>query len=94
MAKMAKKEYRVEINNVTAEVLTALEGLNYKLYEVNEVKRESGSFASGSNFATVELVLKEVDKIDDNQYDPQTLKNYTANLTRNIPHIAEKIVRL
>ena len=88
------KKYRIEIDNPTAEVLQALEGLNYKLYEVNEVKRESGSFASGSNFATVELVLKEVDKIDDNQYDPQTLKNYTANLTRNIPHIAEKIVRL
>ena len=91
---MAKKQYRVEINNVTAEVLQALEGLNYKLYEVNEVKRESGSFASGSNFATTELLLKEVNEIDDKEYDPQTLKNYTANLTRNIPHIAEKIVRL
>ena len=88
------KKYRIEIDNPTAEVLQALEGVNYKLYEVNEVKRESGSFASGSNFATVELLLKKVDKIDDNQYDPQTLKNYTANLTRNIPHIAEKIVRL
>ena len=91
---MAKKQYRVEINNPTAEVLQALEGLNYKLYEVNEVKRESGSFASGSNFATTELLLKEVNEIDDKEYDPQTLKNYTANLTRNIPHIAEKIVRL
>ena len=91
---MAKKQYRVEINNPTAEVLQALEGLNYKLYEVNEVKRESGSFASGSNFATTELLLKEVNEIDDKEYDPQTLKNYTANLTRNIPHIAEKIVKL
>ena len=89
-----KKQYRVEINNPTAEVLQALEGLNYKLYEVNEVKRESGSFASGSNFATTELLLKEVNEIDDKEYDPQTLKNYTANLTRNIPHIAEKIVKL
>ena len=93
---MAKKQYRIEINNVNANTLTALQGANisFKLYEVNEVKRESGSFASGSKFATVELLLKKVDKIDDNQYDPQTLKNYTANLTRNIPHIAEKIVRL
>ena len=91
---MTKKQYRVEINNPTAEVLQALEGLNYKLYEVNEVKRESGSFASGSNFATTELLLKEVNEIDDKEYDPQTLKNYTANLTRNIPHIAEKIVKL
>ena len=91
---MAKKQYRVEINNPTAEVLQALEGLNYKLYEVNEVKRESGSFASGSNFATTELLLKEVNEIDDKEYDPQELKNYTANLTRDIPHVMEKIVRL
>ena len=90
------KKYRIEIDNPTTEVLAALKAANidFTLFEVNEVKRESGSFASGSNFATVELVLKEVDKIDDNQYDPQTLKNYTANLTRNLPHIAEKIVRL
>ena len=94
MAKMAKKEYRVEINNPTAEVLQALEGLNYKLYEVNEVKRESGSFASGSNFATTELLLKEVNEIDDKEYDPQELRNYTANLTRDIPHVMTKEVRL
>ena len=91
---MAKKQYRVEINNPTAEVLQALEGLNYKLYEVNEVKRESGSFASGSNFATTELLLKEVNEIDDKEYDQQELKNYIANLTRDIPHVMEKIVKL
>ena len=91
---MAKKQYRIEINNVTAEVLQALEGLNYKLYEVNEVKRESGSFASGSNFATTELLLKEVNEIDEKEYDPQELKNYTANLSRNIPHVMTKEVRL
>ena len=91
---MAKKQYRVEINNPTAEVLQALEGLNYKLYEVNEVKRESGSFASGSNFATTELLLKEVNEIDDKEYDPQELRNYTANLTRDIPHVMTKEVRL
>ena len=91
---MAKKQYRVEINNVTAEVLQALEGLNYKLYEVNEVKRESGSFASGSNFATTELLLKEVNEIDDKEYDPQELRNYTANLSRNLPYTMEKIVKL
>ena len=89
------KSYQIEVP-ATAENITALKnaGVEFILYEVNEVKRESGSFASGSNFATVELVLKEVDKIDDKEYDPQTLKNYTANLTRNIPHIAEKIVKL
>ena len=91
---MAKKQYRVEIDNPTAEVLQALEGLNYKLYEVNEVKRESGSFASGSNFAATENILKEVNEIDNKEYDPQTLKNYTANLTRNLPHVMEKIVKL
>lgn len=91
---MAKKQYRVEINNVTAEVLTALEGLNYKLYEVNEVKKCSESFASGSNFATTELLLKSVNEIDDKEYEEQELKNYTANLTRNIPHVMTKEVRL
>ena len=90
------KRYRIEIDNPTAENIAALKAANieFTLYEVNEVKRESGSFASGSNFATVELLLKEVDKIDDNQYDPQTLKNYTANLTRNLPHIMTKVVKL
>ena len=91
---MTKKQYRVEINNPTAEVLQALEGLNYKLYEVNEVKRESGSFASGSNFAATENILKEVNEIDDKEYDPQELRNYTANLTRDIPHVMTKEVRL
>ena len=92
---MAKKQCRIEIE-ATDTNITALKAANidFTLYEVNEVKRESGSFASGSNFATVELLLKEVDKIDDNQYDPQELKNYTANLTRDIPHVVEKIVRL
>ena len=92
---MAKKEYKIEVT-ATAENIAALKeaGVAFKLYEVNEVKRESGSFASTSNFATVELVLKEVDKIDDNQYDPQQLKNYTANLTRNLPHVMTKEVRL
>ena len=92
---MAKKQYKIEVT-ATAENIAALKeaGVAFKLYEVNEVKRESGSFASGSNFATVELLLKEVDKIDDNQYDPQTLKNYTANLTRNLPHVMTKVVKL
>ena len=88
------KKYRIETDNPTAEVLTALEGLNYKLYEVNEVKKCSESFASGSNFATTELLLKSVNEIDDKDYEEQELKNYTSNLSRNIPHVMEKIVRL
>ena len=92
---MAKKQYKIEATATSENIAKLKEaGVDFKLYEVNEVKRESGSFASGSNFATVELVLKKVDKIDDKEYDPQTLKNYTANLTRNIPHVMEKIVRL
>ena len=91
---MAKKQYRVEINNVTAEVLTALEGLNYKLYEVNEVKTGSGDFASGANFHFKELILKPVTEIDTTDYKEQELKNYTANLSRNIPHVMTKEVRL
>lgn len=90
-----KKSYKIEVP-ATAENKAALEAANidFTLYEANEVKRESGSFASGSNFATTELLLKPVETIDDKEYDPQQLKNYTANLTRDIPHIAEKIVRL
>ena len=91
---MAKKQYRVEINNVTAEVLTALEGVDYKLYEINEVRKSSESFACTSNFATTELLLKSVNEIDDKEYDPQELKNYTAKLSRNIPHVMTKEVRL
>ena len=92
---MAKKQYKIEATATSENIAKLKEaGVDFKLYEVNEVKRESGSFASGSNFATVELVLKEVDKIDDKEYDPQTLKNYTANLTRNLPHVMEKIVKL
>ena len=92
---MSKKQYKIEIT-ATAENIAALNAANidFTLYEVNEVKRESGSFASGSNFATTELLLKPVNEIDDKEYDPQELRNYTANLTRNIPHVMEKIVRL
>ena len=92
---MAKKRYRIE-TEATDTNITALKAANidFTLYEVNEVKRESGSFASGSNFATTELLLKEVNEIDDKEYDPQELKKYTANLSRDIPHVMEKIVKL
>ena len=91
---MAKKQYRVEINNVTAEVLAALEGVDYKLYEINEVRKSSESFACGSNFATTELLLKPVNAIDDKEYTDQQLKNYCAGLQKNIPHVMTKEVRL
>ena len=93
---MAKKRYRIETDEVTTDTLTALQGANisFKLYEVNEVKRESGSFASGSNFATTELILKPVIELDTTEYEEQALKNYTSNLSRNIPHVMTKEVRL
>ena len=72
---MAKKQYRVEINNVTAEVLAALEGVDYKLYEINEVRKSSESFACTSNFATTELLLKSVETIDNKEYKEQELKS-------------------
>ena len=93
---MAKKQYRIGIDEVTTDTLTALQNANidYKLYEVNEIRKSSESFACGSNFATTELLLKSVETIDNKEYKEQELKNYTANLSRNIPHVMEKIVKL
>ena len=92
---MAKKEYRIEVA-ATTENIAALKAANidFALYEVNEVKRCSESFASTSNFATRELLLKPVTEVDTTDYEEQKLKNYTSNLTRNIPYVMEKIVRL
>lgn len=90
-----KKSYRIEIT-ATAENIAALEAANitYQLYEVNEVRKASESFACGSNFKTTELILKAVTEMDTANYDPQTLKNYSSNLQRNLPHVMEKIVKL
>ena len=94
--KMAKKQYRVEVT-ATDENIAALKAANidFTLYEVNEVKRESGSFASGSNFATVELLLKEVNEIDTTDYTAQQLKNYCAGLQRELyGKPMEKVVKV
>ena len=82
---MAKKQYKIEAT-ATSENIAKLKnsGVEFTLYEVNEVKRESGSFAGGSNFATRQLILKETNEIDDKEYTPQQLRNYTANLSRNL----------
>ena len=90
------KKYKIEINNVNAEVLTALKnaGVEFILYEVNKLKHESDSFAGGSNFATTQIILRPVKEIDTTDYKEQELKNYTSNLSRNIPYIMEKIVKL
>ena len=92
---MAKKQYRIEIE-ANAENIAALKAANidFTLYEVNEVRKSSESFACGSNFATTEVILKPVNEIDDKEYEEQELKNYTAKLSRNIPHVMTKEVRL
>lgn len=92
---MAKKQYRIEIA-ATAENISALKAANisYQLFEVNEVRKSSESFACGSNFATTELILKPVIELDTTEYEEQALKNYTSNLSRNIPHVMTKEVRL
>ena len=92
---MAKKEYKIGVT-ATAENIAALKeaGVEFTIFEMNEVRRESGSFAGGSNFATRQLILKEANEIDDKEYDQQQLRNYTANLSRNLPYTMEKIVKL
>ena len=90
-----KKSYKIEINDVNAEVLAALEGLNYKLYEVNEVKTGSGDFASGANFHFKELILNPVQSMDTTDYDEQLLQNHCAKLQKNLyGKPMEKIVKL
>lgn len=93
---MAKKQYKIEVT-ATATNIAALKAANidFTLYEVNEVKRESGSFASGSNFATTELLLKPVAEIDTTDYTGQQLKNYCARLQKDLYNKPmEKIVKL
>ena len=90
-----KKQYKIEAT-ATAENIAALKetDIDFTLYEVNKLKHESDSFAGGSNFATTQIILKPVNEIDDKEYKEQELKNYIANLSRNIPYVMEKIVKL
>ena len=92
---MAKKQYKIEIE-ATDTNITALKAANidFTLYEVNKLKHESDSFAGGSNFATTQIILRPVKEIDTTEYEEQALKNYTANLSRNIPYVMTKEVRL
>ena len=93
---MAKKEYKIEVT-ATTENIAALKAANidFALYEVNEVKKCSESFASGSNFATTELLLKLVNEIDTTDYTAQQLKNYCAGLQKDLYNKPmEKIVKL
>ena len=92
---MAKKQYRIEIE-ATDTNITALKNANidFTLYEANVVRKSSESFACGSNFKASEIILNPVEEMDTTDYKEQDLKNHAANLSRNIPHIMEKIVKL
>ena len=92
---MAKKQYRIGIE-ATDTNITALKAANidFTLYEVNKLKHESDSFAGGSNFATTQIILRPVEEMDTTDYKEQEIKNYTANLSRNIPYVMTKEVRL
>ena len=91
------KKYTIEIDNPTTEVLAALKAANidFTLYEVNEVRKSSESFACTSNFATTEIILKPVTEMDGTEYTDQQLKNHCAGLQRELYGKAmEKIVKL
>ena len=92
---MAKKQYKIEIE-ATDTNITALKAANidFTLYEVNKLKHESDSFAGGSNFATTQIILRPVEEMDTTDYKEQEIKNYTAKLSRNIPYVMTKEVRL
>lgn len=92
-----KKSYKIEINNVTAEVLTALKGANvdFTLFEVNTVKEGSGDFANRANFDFKEVILKSVTEIDNSDHTEQELKNHCAGLQGQLYNRPmEKIVKL
>lgn len=90
-----KKSYKIEVP-ATAENKAALEAANidFTLYEVNEVRKASESFACDSNFKTTELILKPVEEMDTAEYTDQQLKNYCVGLQKNLPHVMEKVVKL
>lgn len=93
---MAKKEYRIGVT-ATAENIAALKAANisYQLFEVNEVRKSSESFACGSNFKTTEIILNPVTEMDTAEYTDQQLKNHCAGLQRELYGKAmEKIVKL
>lgn len=92
---MAKKQYRIEVPATEANV-SALKAakIDYKLYEVNEVRKSSESFACRANFETVEILLNPVDTIDTKDYAKQSLENHCSELQKKMPHKMKKIVKL
>ena len=93
---MAKLQYKIEAEG-TSENIAALKAANidFTLYEVNEVRKSSESFACTSNFATTEVILKSVTEMDGTEYTDQQLKNHCAELQKNLyGKPMEKIVKL
>lgn len=90
-----KKSYKIEVP-ATAENKAALEAANidFTLYEVNEVRKSSESFACRANFDTVEILLNPVDTIDTKDYAKQSLENHCSELQKKMPYKMEKIVKL
>lgn len=90
-----KKSYKIEVP-ATAENKAALEAANidFTLYEVNEVRKSSESFACRANFETVEILLNPVDTIDTKDYAKQSLENHCSELQKKMPYKMEKIVKL
>lgn len=90
-----KKSYKIEVP-ATAENKAALEAakIDFTLYEVNEVRKSSESFACRANFDTVEILLNPVDTIDTKDYAKQSLENHCSELQKKMPYKMEKIVKL
>lgn len=90
-----KKSYKIEVP-ATAENKAALEAakIDFTLYEVNEVRKSSESFACRANFDTVEILLNPVDTIDTKDYAKQSLENHCVELQKTMPYKMEKIVKL
>ena len=90
-----KKSYKIEVP-ATAENKAALEAANidFTLYEVNEVRKSSESFACRANFDTVEILLNPVDTIDTKDYAKHLLENHCVELQKKMPHKMKKIVKL
>ena len=80
-----KKSYQIEVP-ATAENIAALKAANisYQLFEVNEVRKSSESFACGSNFKTTEIILNPVTEMDTGEYTDQQLKNHCAGLQKDL----------
>ena len=92
---MAKLQYRIEAEG-TSENIAALKaaGVEFKLYEVNEVNKGCDVFAHHSNFKFTELLLNPVKAIDDTEYTKDELANHTGKLLKNMPYEMTKEVRL